>query len=45
MRRLAEWILWRFGLKRRKERKDKYVVINGVKYRVVAEPYLPPKGK
>ena len=42
MRRLAEWILWRFGLKRRK---DEYVVINGVKYRVVAEPYLPPKGK
>lgn len=39
---LVKRILERLCLKKSK---DKYVVVNGVKCRVVAEPYFAPKGK
>ena len=39
---LMKWFMLVVGLKKRK---DKYEVVNGVKCRIVAEPYPPPKGK
>ena len=42
MWKMVRWVLERFGLIKTK---DKFVVVNGVKCRVVAEPYPPPKDK
>ena len=40
MRKILAEVLQRLGLKKIK---DKFIIVNGVKVRVVAEPYSPPK--
>jgi hypothetical protein len=42
MLNLVKWILQELNLIKKK---DRYVTISGVKYRVVAEPYPPPDKK